>query len=91
MYRDSFQHSTLESAKSLKAALREKPLMNKLMTIAVVFILVACASRTPRMTEIDHDRADCARMGGTLKIESKEVSCHLPNGEVLDWLDLMLE
>ncbi len=30
-------------------------------------------------------------MGGTLKIESKEVSCHLPNGEVLDWLDLMLE
>lgn len=65
--------------------------MKKLMTIPAVFILVACANPTPRMTELDHDRADCARLGGTLKVESNEVYCYLPNGEVLDWLDLMLE
>ncbi len=65
--------------------------MKKLTAIPVILILTACTEPTPKMTVLDHDRADCARLGGRLEIQPKEVYCHLPNGEVLDGLDLILE
>ena len=65
--------------------------MKILITLPFILLLSACMNTQPHMTELDHDIADCDRLGGRLEIQPRDVYCHLPNGKVLDGLDLILE
>ncbi len=64
--------------------------MKVLFIAPLILTLAACGDGTPKMTPLDHDREDCSNLGGQLEVQSKEVYCHLPKGEVLDGLDLIL-
>lgn len=65
--------------------------MRIVMALSVVLIVTSCANTQHRMTTLEQDRADCTRLGGRLEVQPKEVYCHLPNGEVRDGLDLILD
>ena len=65
--------------------------MKLLITVPFILLLCACASAPPRLTPLEQDRADCNRLGGQLEVQTRDVYCHLPNGRVLNWLDLILE
>ncbi|AGT08526.1 hypothetical protein [Paracoccus aminophilus] len=65
--------------------------MKSLLALPALLILAACGEPQPQMTALDHDREDCARLEGRLEVQPDEVYCHLPNGEVLDEVDLILE
>ena len=65
--------------------------MKLLITLPFILLLCACVSAPPRLTPLEQDRADCNRLGGQLEVQTRDVYCHLPNGRVLNWLDLILE
>lgn len=64
--------------------------MKVLLIAPLILTLAACGDGSQKMTPLDHDREDCRNLGGQLEVQPKEVYCHLPNGEVLDGLDLIL-
>ena len=47
--------------------------MKILITLPFILLLSACMNTQPHMTELDHDIADCDRLGGRLEIQPKDV------------------